>query len=147
MRIPFLNKTKKNTKRQERLGRKRKEHVTLPINIPQNIVDWFIAYREWRKDQDAYAKGHKDKMLKELDVVCRKWHLWNGWESCAGSYWIYLTNGLVVYTHINEDKPLVIHTCVLGKQFETWEDQPTEASYGDKDYVYHWDNYEPLTIE
>ena len=150
MRIPFLgNKKKKQTKHQERFGRKRKEHVTLPIIIPQNIIDWFIGYREWRKDQSAFPKGHKYKMLDQLEEIGKKWHLYAGWQNVAGSTWMWLNNGLVLLSHISEDKPIIIRTVVCGKEYDHAEDrkQIDESTYDDRDYVYHWDNYTPVTIE
>jgi len=129
--------------------RNRKEHVTLPIEIPQNIIDMFIEYREWRKDQSAYPKDHKTAMLKRFEAICRKWHLWTMWENCAGSFFIHLKNGITVYTHINEDKPLVIQQCT-SKGCNPWNGKyphETEGKYKEQEFVYQWDNYEPLTIE
>jgi hypothetical protein len=130
--------------------RNRKEHVTLPIQIPQNIIDMFIEYREWRKDQSKYPNGHKDIMLKKFEGICRKWHLWSMWENCAGSFFIHLKNGIVVYTHINEDKPLVIHQCSSGNQYNPWNNkypQEKEGKYGKQKFVYDWSNYEDTTIK
>ena len=147
MRIPLFGKKKKLTNKQEENGRTRKEHVTLPISIPQNIIDWFIDYKEWRKDQQSFPKGHKEKMLDKLDPIGRKWHLYKGWQNVAGSTWIFLKNGLVLVCHVNEEKPLVIKTCVLGKEYEKWGKQPQKANLGDKNYVYNWNNYEHLQID
>jgi len=130
--------------------RNRKKHVILPIQIPQDILDILIAYREWRKDQYAYPSGHKDVMLKQMTDACRKWHLWSYWENCAGSFFIHLNNGLVIYTHINEDEPLVIRTCVNGDQFNPWDGsypRKEEGEYREQSFVYDWSKYEDITIK
>ena len=134
-RAPFFKKE---------IMRNRKTHVTLPLKIPQNILDIFIEYREWRKDYTKFPKNHKDAMLKRLDKIAPKWHLYTGWESMAGSFFIHTKVGIMVYVHINEDKPLTIQQCT-DKDSNVWNGEyPQTERIGN--FVYHWDGYKPLII-
>ena len=130
--------------------RNRKKHIKLPLSIPQNIIDMFVEYREWRKDQKSYPFDFKNKWIERLTVVCRKWHLFNGWGSIAGSYWIHTNIGVTVYTHIGEDKLLKIQQCNnLDTKYNPWEGQYPMSEKGTvkgQKYVYNWEDYTPLIL-
>lgn len=130
--------------------RNRKEHIKLPLSIPQNIIDMFVEYREWRKDQKSYPTDFKDKWLIRFAEVCRKWHLYNGFEGIAGSYFLRTKIGITVYTHIDEDKPLKIQQCTnIGDEYNPWSgDYPMleQGAIKGQEYVYDWEDYSPLIL-
>jgi len=124
--------------------RKRKKHIYLPLKIPQNIIDVLVSYREWQRNQDNYPKT-KLQLLKELDKACLKWHLYCGWESMGGSFFIYTKVGITIYTHINSKKPFLIQQCNECNPWEGKYNQVPLLIIG-KEHIYHWENYEPMTF-
>jgi hypothetical protein len=125
--------------------RNRKIHIKLPLKVPQNILDMFVEYRRWRKDHTKFPRDFKEKWMERLTAVCKKWHLYSGWESMAGSYWIHTKVGITVYTHIGEDKPLTIHQCTnFGDSYNPWYNKYPHDETGTRkgqDYVYDWRDY------
>jgi hypothetical protein len=131
--------------------RKRKRHIKLPLRIPQNIIDMFVEYREWRKNQAGYPENFKEEFFKRFDAVCKKWHLYTGWGACAGSFWIFTQIGIVVYTHINEKKSLTIQQCtnLYDDEYDPWKNKYPKQNKGClsyQDYVYDWSGYKNLTV-
>lgn len=127
--------------------RNRKKHVHLPLKIPQNIIDVLVSYKEWA-DAGGSGKYHKtkDQLLKELNEACKKWHLYVGYESMAGSFFIYTKVGVYVYAHISNKEPLVIQQCNICNPWDGEYFQRPREKVGDKVHIYHWKNYEPMTF-
>lgn len=126
--------------------RNRKKHVHLPLKIPQNILDVLISYKAWRDAGGSKKYGKtKDQLLKELDAACVKWHLYNGWESMAGSFFIHTKVGVTIYTHISDRKPLVIEQC---NECDPWKGEYNQVPLLiiGKKHIYHWENYKPMTF-
>lgn len=117
----------------------------MPLKVPQNILDMFVEYRRWRKDHTKFPKDFKETWLKRLTVVCRKWHLYSGWEGMAGSYWIHTKVGVTIYTHIGKDEPLTIQQCnTAANEYNPWRGQYPKCDtlvISDKTYVYDWRDY------
>lgn len=134
--------------------RKRKTHIHLPLKIPQNIIDCFLDYYNWRQDQSKYKYGRKDEILKNLDKACVKWHLYETWEAMVGFFVIYTTCGIKIICNTANLKPVVNQRCAgsdLFKEQQTInvpDDDNTECSYKKQTFVYHWKGYKdtPLSL-
>jgi len=125
-----------------------KIHVDMPLKIPQNIIDVLKKYKKWREN----GIGCKDSILDEMARVGKRWHLYNGFEACVGTFIIYTKVGVVIKAVAVDKEPLKIDWFVGQAQFGSRAAEFANApvkEYTNKrgTYVYHFtENKETCSV-
>jgi len=128
----------------------KKIHIDLPLRVPNNIIRILEKYRQWSLNQKNTGLN-KDELLKELDKVCSRWHLSNGYDAIAGRFWIYTKVGVILTTSPASDDWLKIYQCTRSFDFDCKEmenapwDKEKTVTYKPKTkklpqtFVYHFE--------